>query len=233
VTRDEILARRALWPLGTIAYSQIDIDPATGYRKDCSGGVSMCWATPQPGQSTVTLLPDLMHEITPDELLPGDAIGLCGPGTGGNAGHIMLFLGWTQTGLMIWEQAGGPPGPTERHIKGIPAGYKPYRLEGIDMPSPEEYAAAVWAHALGAFKLDANGTAQLVDPAATAADLVKYSNCASWNASDALTVATPDRLPSPPLRGMAVTLTDDQMADLARRVAAELRGLTFIAEPPF
>jgi len=130
-TRDEILTRRALWPLGTIPYSQIAVDPATGYRQDCSGGVSMCWATAKPGQSTVTLLPDVMAEITPAELLPGDAIGHCGPGTGGDAGHIMLFLGWTQTGLMIWEQAGGPPGPAERHIKAIPAGYKPYRLNGV------------------------------------------------------------------------------------------------------
>jgi len=96
----------------------------------------MCWKTPPPGENTVTLVTrGFMKEIPVSDLQPGDAIGLCGPGTAGDDGHIQLFDGWTTNGLHIWEQAGGVNGPVRREIKRITPGYKAYRYVAIT-PTP-------------------------------------------------------------------------------------------------
>jgi len=97
----------------------------------------MCWGLPAPGENTESLVTkDLMEEIDFVDLQPGDAIGLCGPGTLGDAGHIMLFLGFSP-GLDIAEQVGGQLGPVFRTLKRIPSGYKAYRLVAPE-PMPQE-----------------------------------------------------------------------------------------------
>jgi hypothetical protein len=110
ITRDEILARAHAVPLRSDEYSQnrLDGDGANAkYRPDCSGWVSYCWGVPTSGPgtwggySTATFITTdyapgvhgIMYEIPRGELQPGDAIGHCGPTTGGNGGHIALWLG--------------------------------------------------------------------------------------------------------------------------------------------
>jgi hypothetical protein len=89
----------------------------------------------RPGASTVTLVTaGYIFEITRDELKPGDLIGHCGPGTGGDAGHVVLFDHWDQGHSTYWayELHGSPPpnGP-EHSLIAFPyhgmEGYKPYR----------------------------------------------------------------------------------------------------------
>ena len=46
----------------------------------------MCLDLAKPGLSTVTLVTaGYIHQITRDERRPGDLVGRCGPGTGGNS----------------------------------------------------------------------------------------------------------------------------------------------------
>ena len=156
VTRGEVISRaRTAWRPGTVVYDQGQLHDS-GYRQDCSGYVSMCWGIPPSekggwgGQSTVTLVTNgYMREIPPADLLPGDAVGVCGPGTGGDAGHIVIFERWANDDpanddYWLWEQAGGPPGPQNRVVTypyGGPWGdWKAYRFrditEGVATPQP-------------------------------------------------------------------------------------------------
>lgn len=160
MNRSEVLRRaRTIWPMGQVPYSQGQLHQPDGYRADCSGYVAACWGTPPNGAgswggfSTVTV-GYYAHQITPDELRPGDAIGRCGPGTAGNDGHIQLFLGWDNAtpgdnGHRVLEQAGGSSGPTERHYATWPDGYTCWRLNGIvedttPAPAPAPRVAPPW-----------------------------------------------------------------------------------------
>ncbi|GAA2139489.1 hypothetical protein GCM10009760_21860 [Kitasatospora kazusensis] len=68
-----------------IGYSQTAF--TNGYRDDCSGFVSAAWGLPTPGRTTWTLMQgDVSHQITKDELQPGDAL-IAGD-------HTVLFGGW-------------------------------------------------------------------------------------------------------------------------------------------
>lgn len=139
ITREQVDANSFLWPDGTVPYAQFGPWP----RPDCSGYVGgLCWQIPV-AVSTVTLVTGgWMYEIPQADLRLGDAIGKCGPGTAGNAGHIQLFRWWTATGLAIAEQAGGPPGPRHHEIKRITPGYKAYRfrdiVDSIAPPTPPQ-----------------------------------------------------------------------------------------------
>lgn len=130
ISRSEVIHRAAtMWPAGTVPYSQDTIHPGTGYRQDCSGFVSMCWAiSPNAspggwgGLNTVTLVTGgYMSEINPADLKPGDAVGICGPNTGGDDGHIVIFERWynddpADDRYWCFEQMGGTKGPTHRVI---------------------------------------------------------------------------------------------------------------------
>lgn len=141
ITRSQVLERARRWPARSVPYSMSKL--RDGYRTDCSGYVSMCWAIPPGenggwgGHSTVTLVTEgYMHEIAERELRPGDAIGRCGPGTAGAAGHIMLVESYESGKITIWEQAGGGPGPVRRTLSGMPSGYRAWRYVGIRDDEP-------------------------------------------------------------------------------------------------
>ncbi len=79
MTRDQIMARARFWVDQDVHYFTRDghrpaeaLDPdGQPYRTDCSGYVAMAWqAGTQPSTSEFDLLG---HEISVDELLPGDA----------------------------------------------------------------------------------------------------------------------------------------------------------------
>jgi len=149
ITREDILWRtNHVWAEGSVPYSQSAVHQPDGYRQDCSGYVSLCWDSGPQGGNTVTMVGPVMHEISPVDLAPGDAIGRCGPGTEGDNGHIQLFEGWAGDGaLYIWEQAGGTWGPQRRWLSAIPWGYKPYRFNEVGaegMSEREAQLAATW-----------------------------------------------------------------------------------------
>lgn len=151
ITRTEVLHRAAtLWPTGTVPYSQSKIQQPTGYRQDCSGFLSMCWGIPLGsgswgGENTATLVTEgWMREIAPSDLRPGDAVGICGPGSAGDAGHIVLFEKWVNNDpaddhYWLWEQAGGQRGPVHRIVDypyPSPGTWKAYRFRDITDTPP-------------------------------------------------------------------------------------------------
>jgi len=110
-SKDAILARapndERLWTLA-VAERWIDLGityarGATfeGYRRDCSGFVSMAWGLPKPGPATANFEPFADYsktvEIPIDQLIPGDAVNRRTRrvlSDGSNVGHIRLFGGW-------------------------------------------------------------------------------------------------------------------------------------------
>jgi uncharacterized protein YraI len=97
ISRQEILSRADFWVSQGIPYSMERTEPdPTGraYRTDCSGFVSMTLHAMSPGYNTVSL-PEIATAITYDEIQAGDFVGTLGAGTGGAAGHVVLFASWT------------------------------------------------------------------------------------------------------------------------------------------
>jgi hypothetical protein len=147
ITRTEVLRRaQTIWQPGTVPYSQSKIHQPDGYRQDCSGYLSMCWDIPlgsgsYGGENTVTLVTEgWMREIAPADLQPGDAVGICGPGSAGDDGHIVLFEKWfndvpSDDRYWMWEQAGGQSGPIRRVVNypydGAAGAWKAYRFRDI------------------------------------------------------------------------------------------------------
>lgn len=116
ISRDEVISRANHWLQQGVPYSMTGsaLDPnGTSYRSDCSGFVSMAFHLDQ-SLSTVTL-PERFSEIPKDELQVGDIVGNLGPGTGGAAGHVVIFNGWvddSHTQFNSIEQT--PPQTTTR-----------------------------------------------------------------------------------------------------------------------
>jgi peptidoglycan hydrolase-like protein with peptidoglycan-binding domain len=139
ITREEILARAHFWVDKNVHYSQRDQAPdaqGKSYRTDCSGLVSMALHL-NSSPNTVNL-PDYLTQIGWEELQPGDVVGTLGPGTGGDAGHVVLFNGWTDashTAFKTLEERGGGSGAVEGQRA---VGYKvgdfvsaPYRYNNL------------------------------------------------------------------------------------------------------
>jgi hypothetical protein len=103
ITRSEILQRAQFWVDQQYTYNTNAEDPDPDgkmYRRDCSGLVSMAWHLnlSNGGYATNDFMSlaqagNGMHDITLDELQPGDAVVKDddGPGSGG---HIELFAFW-------------------------------------------------------------------------------------------------------------------------------------------
>ncbi|MFI0939782.1 FG-GAP repeat domain-containing protein [Streptomyces sp. NPDC021020] len=92
ITRTEVIKRAASWVGLGLDYSR----SATyqGYRKDCSGYVSMTWKLSR-SLTTNTFGPDgVTEDISKSELKAGDALN--NPAVGDN-GHIALFEKWTDS----------------------------------------------------------------------------------------------------------------------------------------
>lgn len=139
ITRAEILKRARSVPQNSVPYSQSTIGFPGRYRSDCSGYVSMAWGIAPNGPgcwggfSTVSaVLNGYMKEIPWASLLPGDAIGHCGPGTGGDYGHIILVVTAPDKkgGISTLEQSGGRSGP-HTGLYSPQSGYKAYRFTGV------------------------------------------------------------------------------------------------------
>ncbi|MET7400129.1 hypothetical protein ABZS66_42255 [Dactylosporangium sp. NPDC005572] len=121
------------WSGGPVPYLS-SVDPATyfqGYRRDCSGYVSMALGLEGPGLNTSGLAARSTL-ITKQDLQPGDMLINTAPGA---RGHVVLFERWTDTTMTRYygyEQTGS--GGTHHRV--IPYPYfgtyamSPYRLGG-------------------------------------------------------------------------------------------------------
>ncbi|QES51878.1 hypothetical protein DEJ50_32550 [Streptomyces venezuelae] len=91
INRSRVLERARSWVGKGLTYSWTGTQD--GYRRDCSGYVSMAWGLARPGLTTDTFAArGVTYTITKDELRPGDALN--NDRTLAN-GHIVLFSGWT------------------------------------------------------------------------------------------------------------------------------------------
>ena len=182
ITRKDVMWRAVnIWQPNHVPYNMGGY--SNGWRTDCSGYVSMCLnlTSEKPGASTETLVSNgHIQEITRDELRPGDMVGLCGPGTGGANGHIVLFDHWAPNhpGYYWGYEQAGPylaKGPEHSLISypyhGYP-GYKPYRYRGIvgngSGPPPHGDGQWVWVKAWP-------------DPMSTIGGIAAHFGIGDWN----------------------------------------------------
>ena len=86
ITRDQIMQRAQVWVDEKVPYSQTAT--TNGYRQDCSGYVSYCWASSTSGGGHVTSnMQEICTKIGKNDLKKGDAI--LKPSQ-----HVLLFGGW-------------------------------------------------------------------------------------------------------------------------------------------
>lgn len=131
ISRNDVLARAQRRVDYPVPYSQLKY--YAGYRTDCSGYVSMCWAT---GTSWATMsFHNVTHGIKVTELEPGDA--LLKPGY-----HIRLFYAWLDeehTQYVAYESGYGTVAVARIHsiADDLAFGYKPVRYDRISTsPAP-------------------------------------------------------------------------------------------------
>jgi len=100
-----VISNAATWLNPPVTYSQTL--KKDGYRQDCSGYVSMAWAT---GTNYNTgSLPSITSSIRKDDLKAGDILLKSGS-------HVTIFKAWTDsTKTKYWgyEQVGGRIGMTK------------------------------------------------------------------------------------------------------------------------
>jgi hypothetical protein len=130
ITRATVLSRAQVWVSHPVPYSQAKYHD--GYRTDCSGYVSACWATGN-SWSTATFHA-VTHPIKKTELKPGDAMLKKGY-------HIRLFHGWVDSShtKYVAYEAGGVVAVSRVHslATDLANGYVPTRYNYIsDGPLP-------------------------------------------------------------------------------------------------
>jgi len=133
ITRATVLARAQTWMDKHVPYSQRRT--YLGYRTDCSGFASMCWAASKPGWSTSSFH-HVTHRIAVTDLQPGDALH--------KVGHIRIFYGWVDdahTMYVTYEQtsssaASGTVTNTKYIQSDLDAGYHPCRYNRIQASAP-------------------------------------------------------------------------------------------------
>ena len=135
--RAAIIDRAQTWVDQGVPYDMGAYHPdpeGKNYRTDCSGYVSMAWGL-DDSLSTVTL-PDVSHEISKDELKPGDILLKGGPGTEGANGHVVIFNGWTDDDKTAYHalEENGSLGSVAHDVSypyDQDDSFVPYRLNGL------------------------------------------------------------------------------------------------------
>jgi hypothetical protein len=138
----EELSRAAAWNGTTYDSTKKKYGPGNDieYVTDCSGYVSM--ALHLTTTYNTVALPSVVTRISKDQLQPGDLLGVLGPNTEGNAGHVLIFDGWANSGhtqYNAWENSGDAgvhhltiPYPYWPNTSGPAASlYEPYRYDHI------------------------------------------------------------------------------------------------------
>lgn len=134
--RQKVLDRGQFWVDKHVPYSQTASAPGPdghNFRTDCSGFVAMAYNLTDKPYNTESL-PEKFHPINKDDLKPGDIIGNLGPGTGGDAGHVVIFTGWVDdahTQFRTIESSGDQGASAQTHTWGNSHWNKQaYRLNG-------------------------------------------------------------------------------------------------------
>lgn len=104
ITRSEILQRAQSWVNAGVPYSMSGTW-SDGYRRDCSGFVSMAWKL---GSNEWTgSLANFAVRISKNDLKPGDMLLFHNPSNPGAGSHVVIFAGWAnsaRTQYVAYEQ---------------------------------------------------------------------------------------------------------------------------------
>jgi len=133
ITRAQVIKRANTWVKKRVPYSQSGY--YKGYRRDCSGMVSMAWKLKRSYTSrTIT---SVSKRISKSKLRPGDAIR--------TPGHVAVFGGWanrSHTKYIALEQSGRGK-PALKRVKAWRSGATALRLRGIkNNPAKRRVATA-------------------------------------------------------------------------------------------
>jgi len=154
ITREKVLSRAKVWVKKKVPYSQRGY--YRGYRRDCSGFVSMAWKL---GRSyTTRTISSRAKRIPIRSLQPGDAVL--------KPGHVSLFGGWknkkARTYYALEQTTWGSH--AKKRVRRIPRGAKALRYKKITTP-PRAAAKTPAADAPAAASVPANTTSSLdIDP---------------------------------------------------------------------
>jgi hypothetical protein len=129
ITRQEVLSRASSWVRQGVIYSQSSNHD--GYRRDCSGFVSMAWKL--SASYTTRTISSRSKRVALSALKPGDAVL--------QPGHVQIFAGWAdhRQGTFIAIEESNWGRPALRRVKPLPDGGIGLRFAGIEeaeIPSP-------------------------------------------------------------------------------------------------
>jgi len=124
ITRTKIMKRAKSWVHKKVPYSQSG--HYRGYRRDCSGFVSMAWGLKK--SYTTRTISKRAKRIRVSSLRPGDAVLL--------PGHVSIFGGWKskkhRTYYALEETTWGSH--AKKRVRKIPHGAKALRRKGLTKP---------------------------------------------------------------------------------------------------
>jgi hypothetical protein len=159
ITRTEVLKRANSWIKKHVKYSQSAY--YQGYRRDCSGFVSMAWKLKT--SYTSSDIGSVAHKISWSRLKPGDAVR--------RPGHVEIFAGWkNKRKRQYWALEESTWGlPALRKVKKFKSGYTALKLRGIkDAPKPKPVTPIVPPVPAPSVPPTSTGTSASPDPAGTA-----------------------------------------------------------------
>lgn len=172
ITRTEVMARAKYWIAKRVRYSQSSY--YAGYRRDCSGFVSMAWRL--RSSYTSSSIRSVAHRIARHDLKPGDAVRY--------PGHVEIFGGWVgkhhKRYVALEESTWGKP--ALKRVRKLRHGGIALRFKGIEddpilmaaaPPATTTAAAGADAASAGGGTAATTSTAVIASsqPAASTADL--------------------------------------------------------------
>lgn len=132
ITRSEVISRANTWVKKRVPYSQSGY--YRGYRRDCSGMVSMAWGLKT--SYTSSTIRSRARRISKRSLQPGDAVRY--------PGHVAVFAGWKNKRAgqyWVMEQSGSGK-PAAKRVKKWRKNCQALRYSGIKDETPVLVATA-------------------------------------------------------------------------------------------
>ncbi|MFI0912481.1 carbohydrate binding domain-containing protein [Streptomyces abikoensis] len=147
ISRWEVIQRAKTWTDAHVPYKSTDDSRyfKDGYRRDCSGFVSMAWHLITEGGGPATWqLPKVADRISKDQLATGDVL-LMLPPAPDEPGHAVIFIAWTNaehTRYEGMEEAGATvKAAVQRELSYPYSGggdYRPYHYKEITDNAPSQ-----------------------------------------------------------------------------------------------
>lgn len=151
ITRDKVIKRAKVWVKKKIPYSQSRY--YRGYRRDCSGFVSMAWKLNR--SYTTRTISSRAKRIPVRALKPGDAVL--------TSGHVSLFGGWKnkrkRTYYALEQTTWGSH--AKKRVRRVPGGAKALRYKKLSRPKSASAAAGSPVAAATAATISANSDRNL------------------------------------------------------------------------